>query len=78
MYYCEFVFLQYDSLKDGIQSYLEIAVLFGHMCMFIVALPIASFVTMIYLFSHGRFKGWLILKLYQRPQPERVGGLGNW
>eukprot|EP01042_Synura_sphagnicola_P002692 gene2692-3268_t len=70
--------LPYDSLKDGIQSYLEVATLFGHMCMFIVALPIASFVAAVYVFTHGRYKGWLILKYYQRPQPESSTGIGIW
>lgn len=70
--------LSYDVISNSIQDYAEIAVQFGYMTIFIVALPASCLVALINNFVELKIDGWKLCHVYQRPIPRSAEDIGNW
>ena len=69
----EFYLNEYDQ-KSLINDYMEIAILFGYMTMFVSALPGSAFVVFIALWVESKADAWKMLHLVRRPWPNGVQG----
>ena len=69
----EFYLSDYDE-KCLLNDYMEIAILFGYMTMFVSALPGSAFVVFIALWVESKADAWKMLNLVRRPWPNGVQG----
>jgi hypothetical protein len=70
--------LAYEVMTNNLQDYAEIAVQFGYMTIFIVALPASCMVSLINNFVEMKVDGWKMCNVYQRPIPRSAEDIGNW
>ncbi|CAM9174547.1 unnamed protein product, partial [Ectocarpus fasciculatus] len=70
--------LAYEVISHSIQDYAEVAVQFGYMTIFIVALPASCLVSLINNFVEMKIDGWKLCHVYQRPIPRSAEDIGNW
>ena len=68
----------YDPIGDGIQDFASIAIEFGFMTLFIPALPVASFFSLMYNFTQIRIDGSKLLHGSKRPFPMQDNDIGSW
>jgi hypothetical protein len=75
---CDFMKMPYNSIVDSIAMFADTAIQFGFMTMFVTALPISGFFTLLNNFIKVKLQIWGLLTLHQRPIP--VGGqdIGTW
>jgi len=68
----------YDPLIVNIQSYMELAIQFGYVALFVTALPIAPFFAYISVLFDLRASAFQLLKSYQRPEAQAAEDIGAW
>lgn len=74
----QYTLLAYDVMTNNMQDYAEVAVQFGYMTIFIVALPISCLISLFNNFIELKIDGWKLLNVYQRPIPKGAEDIGNW
>merc|ERR1711964_530172 len=62
----------------GMEDYLEIIVIFGHLTLFSVCFPIVYLLATAHLLWEMRIDGLKIFTLVQRPIPRNVVNIGQW
>lgn len=68
----------YDSITLNIQSYMELAIQFGYVALFVTALPAAPFIAHLSVFFDLRANAFQLLHQYQRPEPSTAEDIGAW
>lgn len=68
----------YDQLLGTMNDYAELALQFGYMAFFVVALPIATFGAFVNNFVEIRTDGYKLLRGTQRPLPFGAEDIGTW
>mmetsp|Transcript_21436 Transcript_21436/g.30713 ORF Transcript_21436/g.30713 Transcript_21436/m.30713 type:complete len:368 (+) Transcript_21436:20-1123(+) len=63
---------------ESITNYADIAVQFGFSMLFVTALPIASFFSLLSNYAKVKFNAWKLLTFYQRPIPVTAQDIGTW
>mmetsp|Transcript_8718 Transcript_8718/g.13019 ORF Transcript_8718/g.13019 Transcript_8718/m.13019 type:complete len:739 (+) Transcript_8718:66-2282(+) len=74
----QYLLQEYDVSMAVLKEYAETAVQFGLMTVFISALPIATFVAMIYNFVEIKVDAWKLISFFQRPIPKVAEDWGAW
>lgn len=74
----EYIRQPYDIIKGPIKDYAELAVQFGYVTLFVVALPAAPFLACISNYVEIRTDAYKLIKHYQRPIPTGVEDIGTW
>ncbi len=74
----EYVLLDIDPLQNSIQNYASIAIVYGFMAMFVTALPIAPFFTMINNYVKVKVETIQMFNLFQRTVPVCEEDIGVW
>lgn len=74
----DYVLMTYNSTIEGISNYADLAIQFGFAVLFVTALPIASFLSLISNYVKAKAVGWKLTKLYQRPIPLGAQDIGTW
>jgi len=70
--------LRYDPMLYNIQSFQEIAIQFGYLALFLVALPAAPLFAYISCAFDIRASIWQLCNVYQRPDPDGGSDIGTW
>ena len=73
----EYVMDEYGD-NELIEDYMEIAIMFGYMTMFVAALPGSTFVVLIYLIIEVKVDIWKLTHLMRRPWPRGAEDIGSW
>jgi hypothetical protein len=74
----QYILLPYDVMTSNMKDYAEIAVQYGYMTIFIVALPISCLLSVINNYIEVKVDGWKLLNVHQRPIPKGAEDIGNW
>lgn len=74
----DYMLLNYEPMIESIQNYADTAVQYGFSLLFVTALPIASFCSLISCYFKVKFNAWKLGTFYQRPVPEGVQDIGTW
>lgn len=74
----EYLLSEQDVALQSITNYMNIAIQFGYMVLFITALPIASVFVFISNLVTLQCDIWSILYVYQRPIPKPADSIGTW
>eukprot|EP01035_Chromulina_nebulosa_P022758 gene22758-29465_t len=74
----DYVLLPYNPMMDNINNYADTAIQYGYMILFITALPIACFCSVINSYFKIRVLAIRNAKLYQRPIPAGAQDIGTW
>eukprot|EP01039_Chlorochromonas_danica_P003789 gene3789-4139_t len=74
----DYVLMNYNSMLEGISNYADLAIQYGFACLFVTALPIASFLSIVSNYVKAKAVGWKLTKLYQRPIPLSAEDIGTW
>lgn len=74
----EYIRQPYDIIKGPLKDYAELAVQFGYVTLFVVALPAAPFLACISNYVEIRTDAYKLIKHYQRPVPTGVEDIGTW
>ena len=59
-------------------DYLQIAISYGYMILFIAPLPALSFLVCLFVWSNMRGDSWKLCKLFRRPWPDSAEDIGTW
>lgn len=73
----EFAMDEYSD-KEMISDYMEVAVLFGYMTMFVAALPGSTLVVLLFLIIEIKVDIWKLTHLMRRPWPRGAEDIGTW
>jgi hypothetical protein len=68
----------YDPMIVNIQSYMELALQFGYVALFVTALPIAPLFAFVSVMYDLRASASQLLHQFQRPQPAKAEDIGAW
>ena len=74
----EYILLPYDVMSSSMKDYAEVAIQFGFMTIFIVALPMACLVALFNNIVEVKVDGWKLINIHQRPVPKTAEDIGNW
>jgi anoctamin-10/anoctamin-7 len=74
----EYIRQPYDIIKGPLKDYAELAIQFGYITLFVVALPSAPFLAFISNYVEIRTDGHKLLKFHQRPVPTGAEDIGTW
>lgn len=74
----EYILLPYDVMASSMKDYAEVAIQFGFMTIFIVALPMACLVALCNNIVEVKVDGWKLLNIHQRPVPKTAEDIGTW
>jgi hypothetical protein len=74
----EYMMLPYDTLMDNLELFSDVAVQFGFMMLFVIALPISLFFTLLSNYVRVKLQLWKAMNLKQRPIPDGAQDIGNW
>lgn len=66
------------SDDELIGDYMEIAIMFGYMTMFVAALPGSTFFVLLYLIIEIKVDIWKLTHLMRRPWPRGAEDIGTW
>lgn len=73
----EYILLPYDVMSANMKDYAEVAIQFGFMTIFIVALPISCFMAVVNNIVEVKVDGWKLINIYQRPVPKIAEDIGK-
>jgi len=74
----DYVLLEYNTTLDNISNFADTAIQFGFATLFISALPIASFLSLVSNYVKVKMLAWKLCKFYQRPIPIGAQDIGTW
>ena len=74
----EYLLEQYDVLQCSLVDYADVAIQFGYMSMFVVALPIASAFALFANAVEVKGDAWKLLNVFQRPVMKGAEDIGKW
>ena len=74
----DYVLQEANILLDSIQNFADTAVQYGFTVLFITALPIATFFSLVSNYIKVKLQLWKLLTLYQRPVPQGAQDIGTW
>src|SRR3546814_12637490 len=63
----EYIRAPYDIIKGPLKDYAELAIQFGYITLFVVALPAAPFLAWVSNYIEIRTDGYKLIKHHQRP-----------
>jgi hypothetical protein len=64
----------YDTFDD----FLEMIITFGYVTLFAAAFPLASFISMIFIYFEARSDLFKLEKLMKRPRVKKAWNIGSW
>ena len=73
-----YMLMVYNPTLEAIALYSDVVVQFGYLALFVTALPIAPFFTLIVNYISSKVLTWKLLVLYQRPIPVGAQDIGVW
>lgn len=74
----EYILEPYDIIKGPLRDYAELAIQFGYLTLFVVALPAAPFLAFISNYVEIRTDALKLFKFSQRPVPTGAEDIGTW
>eukprot|EP01038_Epipyxis_sp_PR26KG_P015834 gene15834-21454_t len=74
----DYLLMNYNVLQESIQIYIDSAIQYGFTILFITALPIAVFCSLINNYAKAKFELWKLISFYQRPIPNGAQDIGQW
>lgn len=69
---------QYDQTASSLEDYAEVAIGFGYTSLFVTALPISAFFSLIMNIVEIKTDGWKLIHLHKRPFPKGCEDIGTW
>lgn len=74
----EYIRQPYDIIKGPLKDYAELAIQFGYITLFVVALPAAPLLAFISNYVEIRSDGYKLIRHHQRPVPTGAEDIGTW
>lgn len=74
----DYILQEANILLDSIQSFADTAIQYGFTVLFITALPIATFFSLLSNYIKVKLQLWKLVSLYQRPVPQGAQDIGTW
>jgi anoctamin-10/anoctamin-7 len=74
----EYLLMEYDTMQTSIADYADTAIQYGYLTLFVTALPIAPFFTVIINNVKMKLSTYKLTKYYQRPLLLGAQDIGTW
>ena len=74
----DYMLMESNSMLDGIQCFADTAIQFGFTVLFITALPVATFFSLMSNYLKVKIQSYKLTRLYQRPVPQGCQDIGTW
>lgn len=74
----DYILMEADIMLDSIQCFADTAIQFGFTVLFITALPIATFFSLLSNYVKVKLQSYKLTRLYQRPVPQGCQDIGTW
>jgi hypothetical protein len=74
----EFMMEYFDTMKNTLYDYANLAIMFGYISLFVTALPFAACAGLISIYVESKGAAWKFTRLYQRPIPRGCEDIGSW
>jgi len=74
----DYLLQEANILLDAIQNFADTAVQYGFTVLFITALPIATFFSLVSNYIKVKLQIWKLIRFYQRPVPQGAQDIGTW
>jgi anoctamin-10/anoctamin-7 len=73
-----YALMNYNTMIEGINNYADAALQFGFSILFVTALPLAPFMSLVANWARIKGMAWKLCRLYQRPIPLGAEDIGTW
>lgn len=74
----DYILIDYDDQIENIKNYADAAIQFGFGTLFVSALPISPFLSLVSNYVKSKVIAWNLTKIYQRPIPAGAEDIGTW
>lgn len=74
----DYILMEPNILLDSIEQFADTAVQYGFTVLFITALPIATFFSLVSNYIKVKLQSWKLVTLFQRPVPQGAQDIGTW
>jgi len=74
----DFLLVKYEAMVENIAAYADTAIQYGYTMLFITALPIATFLSLVNNWARVKFYLYKLFNFYQRPAPAGAQDIGTW